>query len=291
MSERDIEQKDGFIWLDGKIIPWKEAKVHLVTHALHYGSSVFEGVRVYNGKPFKLLEHLDRFQHSTKTIGLEMPYTSQELMAHTVEQIKLNSILNGYIRPLSWRGTETLLISGGSPIAHVAILAWELFDAERNAVKERGAKLTVSKWRKPPANSSPYNTKAACIYTMATIIKNESLKADFDDAIMLDQAGNITEATTSNIFLIIKNELHTPIPDCFLDGITRQTVIELAKAKNIKVYERHIKLEELRNAEAAFLTGTASEIVPIQSVNECNLIVDHDVTKILITDYRALVNK
>lgn len=291
MSEQNIEQKDGFIWLDGNIVPWKDAKIHIVTHGLHYGSSVFEGIRVYNGKPFKLEEHMVRFQHSANMIGLEVPHTIKDLMAHSLEQIKLNAISNGYIRPLAWRGTETLLIAGGNPIAHIAIIVWELSDESRKAVQARGAKLTISDWKKPPANSSPYTSKAACIYTMATIVKNQSMKDNFDDAIMLDQDDNIAEASTSNVFFIINNELHTPVPDCFLNGITRQTVIELAKLKGIKVHERKIKLEELRNAQAAFLTGTAAELVPIKSIDEHIFTVDHPLTQLLITDYRTLVNK
>ena len=284
-----FDQRDGVIWLDGKIIPWKEAKVHILTHALHYGSSVFEGIRIYDGKPFMLAEHIDRLYHSAKCLNFTIQFQKAELVQAAIEQIKQNKIKNGYVRPFAWRGTETLLIGGAAKDAHVAIAVWEFFEDARLKMRKEGAKLMISNWRKPPANSSPWSAKAACIYTMATIVKNEANLAGYDDAIMLDQSGNLTESTTSNLFLIKNKELHTPLPDCFLNGITRQTVIKLAKSRKIPVIERFIKLNEINTFQAAFLTGTAAEIVPAKSIANHILDKDHQMIKQLTDDYSNLV--
>jgi branched-chain amino acid aminotransferase len=284
-----FDQREGVVWMDGQIIPWKDAKVHVLTHALHYGSSVFEGIRIYNGKPFMLAEHIDRLYHSAKCLNFIIPFKKAVLLQAVNEQIQLNKVRNGYVRPFAWRGTETLLIGGATKEAHVAIAVWEFFEDVRLKMRESGARLMISNWRKPPANSSPWSAKAACIYTMATIIKNEATDAGFDDALMLDQHGNMTESTTSNLFLLKNKELHTPLPDCFLDGFTRQTVIKLAKKQRIPVVERYIKQNELNTFQAAFLTGTAAEIVPIKSIAKQVFDKDHQMIKQLTEDYSNLV--
>jgi branched-chain amino acid aminotransferase len=284
----DFEKMQGKIWLDGKICDWQEAKIHVLTHGLHYGSSVYEGIRIYNGKPFKVLEHMERLHHSAKCLGFEVPFNTDELILAMQEQIKLNNIINGYGRPVAWRGTDTMLIAGGSKIAKVAIAVWPTFE-DRKDLRERGVRLCFSKWRKPAANASPYTAKAAGIYTLLTIVKNEAVDQGFDDAIMLDEAGNITESTTSNFFLITDNELHTPLPDCFLNGITRQTIIAIAKENGIKVNERKIKPEELSSAQAAFLTGTAIEIMPVKSIAEHEFDPKHELLQKIAEHYKHKV--
>jgi branched-chain amino acid aminotransferase len=270
-----FDRREGKIWLNGEFVEWGDAKVHILSHGLNYGSSVFEGIRIYNGRAFKLKEHLERLENSAKTLGLALEFTLDEMMDATNKLISYNNLSSGYIRPLAWRGTETMLISGEGCKINLAIAAWKSFDQTRNEAHAKGVKLCVSEWRKPAPDASPYFTKASCIYTISTIIKNTASAKGFDDAIILDGEGYITEASTSNFFAVFDNELHTPIPDCFLDGITRKTVIELAKANNITVVERKIKPEELVHADAAFLTGTAIEIMPIASINEYNFDVEN----------------
>lgn len=270
MSIIPFDKREGKIWLNGQYIGWGDAKVHILSHGLNYGSSIFEGIRIYNGRGFKLREHLERFENSAKTLGFNLGFSVDEMCDATNKIIEQNNLTSGYIRPLAWLGSETMLISGEGCRVNVAISAWKSFDQTRDDARLHGVKLCISDWRKPSADASPYFTKAACIYTVATMIKNDATSKGFDDAIILDGAGNITEASTSNFFAVFAGELHTPIPDCFLNGITRQTVIQIAKANDITVVERKIKPEELEHADAAFLTGTAIEIMPIASINEYN---------------------
>lgn len=285
-----FEHMEGKIWYNGEVVAWKDAKIHVLTHGLHYGSSVFEGIRIYNGKPFKVCEHLDRLHHSASCLGFTIPFSTGQLVAATHTQIELNKIINGYARPVAWRGTETMLIGGGSKTANTAIAVWPTFDKERQELRESGSRLCISAWRKPAANASPYSAKAASIYTLCTIVKNQAVELGYDDAIMLDNHGNITEGTTSNFFMIIDNELHTPVADCFLNGITRQTVIELAHDQGIKVHERHIKPQELESIQAAFLTGTAIEIMPIRAIENHRYDTQHPLLKNLMQSYSDLVN-
>lgn len=291
MLQKPFDQRDGYIWLNGEMLPWQDAKIHTLTHGLHYGSSVFEGIRVYNYKPFKLKEHLERLIHSAKTLGFAIPYTLEELEQHTLEVIKLNDIKNGYFRPAAWRGSETMLIGGTNANAYVLLSGWAEFENKRLELRERGVRLTISNWRKPDANASPYSAKAASIYTLCTIVKNDATANGFDDALMLDSQNNITEATTSNFFLIINDELHTPVPDRFLNGITRQTVIQIANTIGVKVVERYISQEDLRTAQSAFLTGTAMELTPIASINDVTYDHKHQLFAKFCDEYEKLTSQ
>lgn len=288
MTQQSFEDRVGTIWKDGKFGEWKQCKIHMLTHALHYGSSVFEGVRVYNYKPFKLKEHIDRLHKSANILHFEIPYSVDELMSVTNEVIKQNDIKNGYLRPIAWRGTETMLISGYGTKVHTAIAGWAAFEVKRSELRERGIKLHISKWRKPAADASPFAAKSASIYTLSTIAKIDSEKAGFDDALMLDGNGNVTEGTTSNIFFIFNNELHTPIADCFLNGITRQAIIAMSKNLGIPIYERHIKAEEISKADAAFLTGTAIELMPVSVIDSKEFQINHPLIKRVEEEFQKL---
>lgn len=289
MTQIPFDKRDGKIWLNGEIIEWRDAKTHILTHALHYGSSVFEGIRIYDGKPFKLHEHLVRLKHSAEVLGLNIDYTLEELGEIATKQIELNGISNGYMRPFAWRGPEEMLIGGQKCTTNIAIAVWKTFEESRSKLREDGIRLTISNWIKPQKGSSPYTAKAACIYTIATMVKNEASLQDFDDAIMLDEKKNITEASTSNIFFVKNNELHTPYPDCFLNGITRQTVIALASQNDIKVYERFINQDEIESFDAAFLTGTAIEIMPIKCIVDKEFETTNELIKFISSEYSKLV--
>lgn len=285
----ELNKIQGKIWFNGKIVEWGDANIHILTHGLHYGSSVYEGIRVYNGNAFKIEEHIERFHASAKCIGISIPFSTEELIAAANEQIKLNNIIDGYVRPVAWRGSETMLIGGVDKSAEVAIAVWKIFE-NREDLRRKGIKLCLSKWCKPAPNASPYTAKTAGVYTLATMVKNEAVARGFDDALMLDSDGNITEATTSNLFFIFGNELHTPIPDCFLNGITRQTIIALAKKLGIKVHERKIKFEELLSENkafqnGAFLTGTAIEIMPVQLIEDVEFDINNPILRNLAEHY------
>ncbi len=291
MSSIPFDQREGKIWYNGKVIDWKEAKLHVLTHGLHYGSSIYEGIRVYNYKPFKLKEHMQRLEHSAKCLGFELPYSTNELCDNFLKQIKLNDVENGYGRPAAWRGSETMLIGGEGTKIHMILAVWKSFENKRHELREKGIKLCFSKWKKPNADSSPYSAKCAGIYTLCTIVKNDAVAQGYDDALLLDSRGFITEGTTSNVFFIFGNELHTPIADCFLNGITRQTFIQIAKNIGIKAVERHITKYEALKADAAFLTGTAIEMTPIQSIDGTEYNIMHPLIKRLQDEYSALTNK
>jgi len=290
MSQLPFDQREGKIWYNGQIVDWKDAKLHVLTHGLHYGSSVYEGIRVYNYKPFKLKEHIERLEHSSKCLGFELPYSVGEMCEHFLEQVKLNDIANGYGRPAAWRGSETMLIGGEGTKINLIIAVWKSFENKRNELRENGIRLCVSKWKKPNADASPYSAKCAGIYTLCTIVKNDAVANGFDDAILLDSRGFVTEGTTSNIFFIYGNELHTPLADCFLNGITRQTFIQIAKSNDIKVVERHISIEDAKKADAAFLTGTAIETTPVKSIDEKVYNISDTMYKMLAEEYSKLVN-
>jgi branched-chain amino acid aminotransferase len=285
-----FDKRIGKIWFNGQYVEWQDAKTHILCHGLNYGSSAFEGIKVYNGKPFKLKEHFERFKISAKTLHMELGFTVEELSEAAQKVIEYNDIKSGYIRPLVWRGAETMIIDGRGCKTNVAVTAWKSFLHNRDEMRDVGMKLCVSSWKKPAADASPYFTKASCIYTLSTIIKNDAMDLGFDDAIVLDAEGYITESSTSNIFFVFGDELHTPIPDCFLNGITRQTVIELAKSNGVKVVERKITTDEIKKADAAFLTGTAVEIMPVNCIDEHGLDVKNNLALKFIELYHDCVN-
>ena len=285
-----FDDRDGTIWYNGKLVPWRDAKVHVLNHGLHYASSVFEGERVYGGKVFKLHEHSERLRVSAQLLGFEVPYSAEQLDAFTNEVVKANNVVNGYVRPVAWRGSEMMAISAKKNKTHVAIAAWEWPSYFSKEAKERGLKLTIAKWRRPDPQTAPTASKAAGLYMICTLSKHDAEERGFDDAMMLDYRGLIAEATGANIFLIQNGEIHTPKPDCFLNGITRMTVMDMARAQGINVHERHIKPEELANTQEVFLTGTAAEITPVASIDDYKFVVGN-MSKKLMADYEELVRK
>lgn len=290
MSLIPFDDRDGFIWMNGHMLPWRDAKVHVLTHGLHYGSCVFEGERVYGGKVFKLREHSERLIKSGELIGFSIPYTVEELDKATLEVVAKQKIQNGYVRPVAWRGSEMMAISAQQTKIHVAIAAWEWPSYFSKEARERGLKLQISSWARPAPNTAPTASKAAGLYMICTMSKHAAEKAGFDDALMLDYRGYIAECTGANIFFIMNGELHTPKPDCFLDGITRRTVMDLAKRRGITVVERHMEPAELTRAQEVFVTGTAAEITPIGKIGDHSYSVG-PMTKQLMEDYSAEVLK
>lgn len=285
-----FDDRDGFIWYNGKMMDWRDAKVHVLNHGLHYASCVFEGERVYNGRVFKLTEHTQRLSDSAKILGFDLPYSVAELDAITKEVVAKNGIENGYVRPFAWRGSEMMAVSAQRNKIHVAIAAWSWPSYFSSEAKERGLRLQISKWARPAPNTAPTASKAAGLYMICTLSKHAAEQDGFEDALMLDYRGLIAEATGANVFLVFGGELHTPVPDCFLDGITRRTIIGLAQARGIKVVERQIKPEELANASEVFLCGTAAEVSPVGLVGEYKFTVG-PVAKQLMQDYSELVRK
>ncbi|CCG08713.1 branched-chain amino acid aminotransferase [Pararhodospirillum photometricum] len=288
MSLIPFDDRDGFIWFNGTLIPWREAKVHVLTHALHYASSVFEGERVYNGKVFKLTEHSERLRESGAILGFEVPYSTQELNDATMKVLEANTIVDGYVRPVAWRGSEMMGVAAQQTRINVAIACWVWPSYFSPEARMKGIRLTTSRWRRPAPDTAPSRSKAAGLYMICTLSKHQAENDGFHDALMLDYRGRIAEATGANIFLVMKGALHTPVPDCFLDGITRRTVIDLARRRGLEVIERPIMPSELANADEVFLTGTAAEITPVGSIDQYTF-TPGDVTKALIADYDAEV--
>ena len=283
-----FDKRDGFIWFNGSLIKWDEAKIHVLNHGLHYGSCVFEGIRIYDGKIFKLDEHIERLFKSAEILDLKIPYSLNTIIIQTKNIVKTQGVRDGYIRPVVWRGSEMMAISAKGASTNIAIACWEwpsYFSPEKLM---QGIKLSLSKWTRPSPSSAPTDSKAAGLYMICSLSKHEAEKKGFDDALMLDYRGFVAEATGANIFFVKKGELFTPTADCFLNGITRQTVIEIAKENNFIVNEGHFKPEFLENCEECFLTGTAVEITPIQSIDEY-IFEERDVTKKLIKEFKRKV--
>jgi branched-chain amino acid aminotransferase len=268
MSIIPFDDRDGVIWLDGELRPWREAKIHVLTHALHYASCVFEGERVYGGSIFKLTEHSQRLLNSARLLGFEVPLSLAELEEATRRTVAAMNIVDGYVRPVAWRGPEQMGVSAQATKIHVAIACWEWPSYFTPEARLRGIRMQVSKWARPAPNTAPTAAKAAGLYMICTLSKHAAEAAGYEDALMLDWRGQIAEGTGANIFLAMNGELHTPTPDCFLDGITRQTVIGFARMRGINVVERAIMPEELARAQEVFLTGTAAEITPVREIGE-----------------------
>jgi len=283
----DFSKNEGYIWFDGKLINWKDAKVHVLTHGLHYASSVFEGERCYKGKIFREIEHTERLHHSANTLGFKIPYSIDEICKIRKVVLKANNIIDGYIRPVSWRGSEMMGISAQRNTIHFAVAAWEWPSYYTPESRLKGIKLQLSKWRRPSPDTAPVSTKAAGLYMICTLAKHEAEKNGCQDALMLDQRGFIAETTSANIFIIINNELHTPTPDCFLNGITRQEVIKIAKKNGIPVVERHIKLDELEKADEVFVTGTAAEVTPVSQIGNY-IFKPSSICKMMIEEYTKI---
>ncbi len=267
MSVLPFDDRDGFIWYDGRLIPWRDAKLHVLTHGLHYASCVFEGERVYRGQIFHLEQHNARLINSAKILGFEIPASMDDLKRASEELVAANKIHDGYVRPVAWRGAEQMGVSAELSKIHLAIACWDwpaYFSPEARA---KGIRMIQSKWARPAPHTAPVHAKASGLYMICTMAKHEAEAAGYDDALMLDWRGQIAEGTGANIFLAINGELHTPVPDCFLNGITRQTVIGLAKSRGIKVVERHMMPEEFARADEVFLTGSAAEVTPVGEID------------------------
>ena len=283
-----FDNRDGVIWLNGNFVEWRHANIHVLNHGLHYASCVFEGLRIYNGKIFKLDEHIERLFKSAKILDLDIPYNYQEVVDISKEIILKQNISDGYVRPVVWRGSEMMAISAKKGSTNLAIAAWEWPSYFSPKKLLEGIKLNVSKWLRPSPESAPTDSKAAGLYMICSLSKHEAEKLGFDDALMLDYRGYVAEATGANIFFVKENELFTPIADCFLNGITRQTVIEIAQENNIKVHEKHFKLDFLKTCDEVFLTGTAVEITPVSSINDFNF-EERKLTKFLISEFKKKV--
>ena len=285
------DQREGKIWYNNELVDWNDVKLHVLSHGLHYASCVFEGLRVYDGEIFKLEEHTERLFYSAKRMGIKVPYTQKEINEACKNIVNIQKIKNGYVRPVIWRGSEMMAISAQKNKTHVAIATWEWGSYFDPKLKIEGIKLNISKWRRPAPNTIPWDTKAAGLYMICTLSKHEAEEQGFTDSLMLDFEGNIAEATGANIFFKSEDgQLHTPVPDSFLDGITRRSVIEIAKSKNIKVNERKIAPNEMEKFIGCFLTGTAAEITPVSKIDKydfkvCNLIKD------LSNSYQNIVRK
>ena len=283
-----FDNRDGYIWFNGELVDWPDVKLHVLSHALHYASSVFEGERVYNKKIFKLEEHTERLFYSAERMDMKIPYTQEQVNEACKEIVEKNSIIDGYVRPIAWRGAEMMGVSAQSTKINLAIAVWEwpsYFDPEQRL---KGIRLTLSKWKRPSPETIPCDTKAAGLYMICTLSKHDAERRGYADSLMLDYENYVAEATGANVFFIKDGEIHTPKPDCFLDGITRRTVIDIAKKREIKVIERKILPEEMSDFSECFLTGTAVEVTPVSEIAECKF-TPGEITKNLMEDYLNLV--
>jgi branched-chain amino acid aminotransferase len=288
MALLPFDDRDGFIWFNGKLVPWREAQIHVLSHGLHYASVVFEGQRAYNGEIFKLNEHTSRLFNSARILDFEIPYAEDEINAACDEVMKANNLPDGYCRPVAWRGPEQMGVAAQATKTHVAIAGWEwpsYFDPQ---LRDKGIRLDVSEWHRPAPNCAPTSAKAAGLYMICTLSKHAAERKGYNDALMLDYRNQIAEATGANIFFVQDGRIHTPTPDCFLDGITRRTVAGLARKRGIEIVERAIQPEEMAGFEQCFLTGTAAEVTAVGEIGPYNFVVG-DITKTLRSDYEQLV--
>ena len=282
------DNRDGYIWMDGKMVDWREANVHILTHAMHYASSVFEGERAYNGKIFKSREHSERLKRSAEMIDFEIPYTIDEIEVAKAEVLAASGLQDAYVRAVAWRGVgEDMGVASARNPVRLAIAAWE-WGAYYGDAKMKGAKLDISKWKRPSPETIPSHAKAAGLYMICTMSKHAAEAKGCSDAMMYDYRGYVAEATGANIFFVKDGEVHTPTPDCFLNGITRQTVIGMLKDKGITVHERHIMPEELEGFEQCWLTGTAAEVTPVGQIGGWKFEVGA-LTREIALDYEKLV--
>jgi branched-chain amino acid aminotransferase len=282
-----FDDRDGLIWYDGVMVPWRDAKLHVLTHGLHYASGVFEGERAYNGNIFRLRTHTDRLIASGKILGFDIPYTAEQIDAACIETLAANGLTDAYVRPLAWRGSEQLSVSAHGTKIHLIVAVWpwpNLFGENRM----KGVRLDIATWKRPHPHTAPTASKAAGLYMIGTLAKHEAEANGFDDALMMDWRGQVAEGTGANVFFVMNGELHTPKPDCFLDGITRRTVMSIARRHQIKVVERVIMPEEIPNASEVFLAGTAAEVTPVRQIGT-HTFTPGKVTETLVTDYAKLV--
>jgi branched-chain amino acid aminotransferase len=283
-----FDQRDGFIWMNGKMLPWKDAKLHVLSHGLHYASCVFEGERVYGGKIFKSTEHSERFRKSAQVLDFEIPYSVEELDAAKAACVEANKFQSCYVRPVAWRGSEMMAVAAQLATINVAIATWDwpsMFDVEQ---KMKGIRLDVAEYRRPDPQCAPCDSKAAGLYMICTISKHRAERRGYADAMMLDWQGRVAECTGANIFFVKDGVIHTPIADCFLDGITRRTVIGLAKKRGLEIVERRIMPDELAGMQECFLTGTGAEVTPVSEIGPYNF-QPGAISRALVEDYTAEV--
>ncbi|WP_293858764.1 branched-chain amino acid aminotransferase [uncultured Alsobacter sp.] len=288
MSVIPFDRREGYIWFDGQIVPWTDAKVHVLTHGLHYGSCVFEGERAYGGQIFKSTEHSERLHKSASILDFTIPYSVAEIDAAKHKVLELNNMKDAYVRPVAWRGSEMMAVAAQHSTIHVAIAVWDwpsMFDIE---TKMKGIKLDIADYRRPDPMTAPSEAKAAGLYMICTISKHRAEKKGFADALMYDWQGRVAECTGANVFFTKDGAIHTPIADCFLDGITRRTTIDLAKRRGIDVIERRIMPDELPSFNECFITGTAAEVTPVSQVGPHSY-QPGNITRTLVEDYSAEV--
>lgn len=290
MASVPFDQLDGEIWYNGEFVPWADAKVHVLTHGLHYASSVFEGERAYNGKIFKLREHTERFHHSAELLGFEIPYSIPEIDDACMEMLERQGLKDAYVRPVAWRGSEMMGVSAQKNRINVAIAVWDWPSYFSPEERLKGIRLDLAQYRRPDPQTAPSTAKAAGLYMICTLSKHAAEEKGYADALMLDWRGRVAEATGANIFFIKDGVIHTPVPDGFLNGITRQTVIELAKRRGMDLIERPIMPEEMETFEQCFLTGTAAEVTPVSEIGPHRFKIGEQIEQ-LMRDYDAEVGK
>jgi len=290
MAILPYDQRDGFIWVDGALVPWKDAKIHLLTHALHYASAVFEGARIYGTQVFASSQHSQRLHDSGRILGFDVPYSVDELDQAYRDVIKAQGIIDGYLRPIAWRGPEEMGVAAKATKIHVAVACWEWGAYFPTEERYNGIRLRMADYRRPDPMTSPCKSKASGLYMICTIEKHRAMDEGYADALMLDWRGLVAEATGANIFFVKEGKLHTPTPDCFLDGITRRTVIGLAKQHGIEIIERRIEPEEMTGFEQCFLTGSAAEVTPVSEIGPYKFTAG-EITKTLMDEYSALVRR
>ncbi len=283
-----FDDRDGFIWWDGALVPWRDAKLHVLTHGLHYASAVFEGERAYAGNIFRLRAHTDRLINSARILGFEIPYTAEQIDAACKETLRANNQTDAYVRPIAWRGSEMLAVSAQHTKIHLAIATWEWPSYFTD--KMAGISLGMAPWKRPAPDTAPTAAKATGLYMIGTLSKHKAEAEGHADALMLDWRGLVAESTGANIFFVRDGDIHTPTPDCFLDGITRRSVMALAKHHQIKVIERAIRPEELAGFTECFLVGTAAEVTPVRKI-EADAFSPGRISETLMKDYEALVRK
>jgi branched-chain amino acid aminotransferase len=288
MAAQAFDDRDGWIWYDGKLVPWRDAKVHVLTHALHYASAVFEGERAYGGKIFKSTQHSERLRNSARVLDFEAPYSAAEIDAAKAQTLQKNGLSDAYVRPVAWRGSETMGVAAQNSKIHLAIAVWEWPSYFDPAQRMKGIRLDIAEYRRPDPATAPSLAKAAGLYMICTISKHRAERKGYADAMMLDWQGRVAECTGANIFFVKDGVIHTPTADCFLNGITRQTVIELARRRGVEVAERRIMPDELAGFSECFITGTAAEVTPVGEIG-AHKFAPGAMTAALIDDYAAEV--